>query len=124
MLNAHEPGDEAGFVLLHPRQSYIGGRPAASVVQPQGDVRLLHTWDGRPQDVQLLLEDRALTSHLLLEAYGSHMTAPGGRLFTALCCLIHDRKLPEVAQENQARQLVRVLPQCQDVLKVGSRTGS
>ena len=85
---------------------------------PKDFLELFHAGLRGPQDIEFLLQGGILATHLLQEGNDLDSTQPSGALFTALCCCINHRQLPEVAQEDHAWQLLGVLPHRHDALEV------
>ena len=80
-----------------------------------------HAWLGRAQDVKLVLELGRLAAHLLMELDGLHVRVPRLAFFASRGLLVHHGELPEVAEQDDAGQLIRILPHGQDPFEVRCR---
>ena len=116
--------DDDGVVMLPEElQEVVGhgivGGPS-TVASKDLLFELLHAWLPISEDAQLLLQSGALATHLLVEVDGPDVLNPSLAGIATGHAFLHHGKLPKVAQQNEARQLVCILPHSQNALKVRS----
>ena len=116
-------GDDGGVIVAAEKLQDVVGRGIvglpSTVPSENLLLELLHAGLVCPQDVQLVLQRGALAANLLPKGDGLDVVGPGLARITPGYIFLHHGQLPEIAQQNQTRQLVGILPHRQDALEVG-----